>query len=239
MGIRITTSASQGSTCTASAVRRGLVAALPFIISNGVAGVIMGVAYRGLGLSFAAATLFSLIVYSGTAQAVTLGLWALPPPIGAMAAACAATNARYLVMGAHLQHLFADVSRRVMLPILFLLADASWLMTVAEVNRGRRDVGYLLGSSLPMAVGWVGGTALGYALPLKPNGPFASAAAFLPLAFIVALLPTQWNGPRVLFPWTASAAVGIATAHTFGQGWAMLIGGGVGTIVSALRGDDV
>jgi predicted branched-subunit amino acid permease len=231
--------ASQVSVCTTAGIRRGFVAALPFIVSNGMAGVVMGVAYRGLGLSFAAATLFSLVVYSGTAQAVTLGLWALPPPIAAMAAACAATNARYLVMGAHLHQLFADVSRRVMLPILFLLADASWLMTVAEVDRGRRDAGYLLGSSLPMAIGWVGGTALGYALPLKPNGPFAIAAAFLPLAFIVALLPTQWHGRRILLPWTVSAAAGIAAAHTLGQGWAMLIGGGIGTIVSALRGDDV
>ena len=126
-----------------------------------------------------------------------------------------------------------------MLPILFLLADASWLMTVAEVDRGRRDVGYLLGSSLPMAIGWVGGTAFGYALPLKPHGPFAIAAAFLPLAFIVALLPTQWHGRRILLPWAVSAAAGIAVAHTVGQSWAMLIGGGIGTFVSALRGDDV
>jgi predicted branched-subunit amino acid permease len=198
----------------------------------------MGVAYRGLGLGFTPAVLFSLVVYSATAQAVTLGLWALPPPIAAMAVACVATNARYLVMGAHLRQLFPDVPRRVMLPILFLLADASWLMTVAEAERGRRDAGYLLGSSLPMAIGWIGGTALGYALPLKPHGPLAVAAAFLPLAFVAALLPTQWRGWRSLLPWSASAAIGLTVASTLGQSWTMLIGGGVGTLVSALSGDD-
>jgi len=179
-----------------------------------------------------------LVVYSATAQAVTLGLWAWPPPIAAMAVACVATNARYLVMGAHLRQLFPDVPRRVMLPILFLLADASWLMTVAEAERGRRDAGYLLGSSLPMAIGWIGGTALGYALPLKPHGPLAVAAAFLPLAFVAALLPTQWRSWRSLLPWSASAAIGLTVASTLGQSWAMLIGGGVGTLVSALSGDD-
>ena len=198
----------------------------------------MGVAYRGLGLGFAPAVLFSLVVYSATAQAVTLGLWALPPPIAAMAVACVATNARYLVMGAHLRQLFPDVPRRVMLPILFLLADASWLMTVAEAERGRRDAGYLLGSSLPMAIGWIGGTALGYALPLTPHGPLALAAAFLPLVFVAALLPTQWRGWWNLLPWSASAAIGLTVASTLGQSWAMLIGGGVGTLVSALSGDD-
>jgi predicted branched-subunit amino acid permease len=221
-----------------AAFRRGFLAALPFIVSNGIAGIAMGVAYRGLGLGFTAAVLFSLVVYSATAQAVTLGLWALPPPIGAMAIACVATNARYLVMGAHLRQLFPDLPRRVMLPILFLLADAAWLMTVAEAERGRRDAGYLLGSSLPMAIGWIGGTALGYGLPLTPHGSLAVAAAFLPLVFVAALLPTQWRGWRSLLPWSASAAIGLTVSSTLGQSWAMLIGGGVGTLVSALSGDD-
>ncbi|MGE5146706.1 MAG: AzlC family ABC transporter permease [Candidatus Eiseniibacteriota bacterium] len=223
---------------SAAGFRRGFVAALPFIVSNGLAGIVMGVAYRGLGLDFGMAALFSAAVYSGTAQAVTLGLLASPPPIAAMVAACVATNARYLVMGAHLRQLFADVPRRIMLPILFILADASWMMTVAEAGRGRRDAGYLLGSSVPMAIGWIGGTALGVALPLTPRGPLAVAAAFLPLAFVVALLPTQWRGRRSLLPWAVSAAVGVAAAVPLGAGWAMLIGGGAGTLVSAVRGDD-
>jgi predicted branched-subunit amino acid permease len=224
--------------CTMDAFRRGFIAALPFIVSNGVGGVVMGVAYRGLGLDFASAVLFSLVVYSATAQSVTLGLWAAPPPIAAMMIACAATNARYLVMGAHLRQLFADVPGRRMLPILALLADASWLMTVAEAELGRRDAGYLLGSSVPMAIGWIGGTALGHVLPQQPHGPLAIAAAFLPLAFVVVLLPTQWRGRRSLAPWLVAAAVGVVAARTVGPSWAMLCGGAAGTLVSALRGDD-
>jgi predicted branched-subunit amino acid permease len=229
---------SSASSCTTAAFRQGFFAALPFIASNGIAGIAMGVAYRGLELGFVPAVLFSLVVYSATAQAVTLGLWALPPPVAALMFACVATNARYLVMGAQLRQLFPDISRRVMLPILFLLADASWLMTVAEAERGRRDAGYLLGCSLPMAIGWIGGTALGYALPLRPHGPFAIAAALLPFAFVAALLPTQWRGRRSLLPWTVSAAVGIAAASELDQSWAMLIGGGAGMFVNLLCGDD-
>jgi predicted branched-subunit amino acid permease len=224
--------------CSAAAFRRGLVAGLPFIVTTGVGGVIMGVAYRGLGLDHATAVLFSTVVYSATAQAVTLGLWAVPPPVPVMVLACVVTNARYLVMGAHLRQLFADVPARVMLPILALLADASWLMTVGEAERGRRDAGYLLGAGVPMAIGWIGGTALGYAVPLQPSGPLAVAAAFLPLAFIVALLPSQWRGARSVLPWAVSAAGGVAVALALGPSWAMLVGGGAGTLVSALRGDD-
>src|SRR4030095_4227281 len=192
-----------------AAFRRGFVAALPFLVSNSVGGIVMGVAYRGVRLDALPALAFSVVVYSATAQAVTLGLWAAPPPLAAMVLACLATNARYLVMGAHLRQLFADVPRRAMLPILLLLADASWLMTVAEAQRGRRPAADLLGAGVPMAIGWVGGTVLGHALPLTPRGPLAVAAAFLPLAFIVALLPTQWRGRRSLVPWTVAAAVGV------------------------------
>jgi predicted branched-subunit amino acid permease len=223
---------------TLAGFRRGFVAALPFIISNGIAGAVMGVAYRGLGLGFVPAVLFSTVVYSATAQAVTLGLWALPPPVAAMALACLATNARYLVMGAHLRQLFHDMPRRLMLPILAILGDASWLMTVAEAGRGRRDAGYLLGCSVPMAIGWIGGTAMGHVLPLTPRGPLAIGAAFLPMAFVAALLPSQWRGWRSLLPWTVAGAVALVVAGTLGQSWAMLVGGGAGTLVSALRGDD-
>jgi predicted branched-subunit amino acid permease len=182
--------------------------------------------------------MFSLLLCSATAQAVTLGLWAASPPVAAMMLAVVATNSRYLVMSAHLRQLFPDMPRRAMLPILAWLGDASWMMTIAEAERGRRDAGYLLGSSLPMNLGWIGGTALGYALPLQTQGPLAVAAAFLPLAFVVTLLPTQWRGRRSLLPWIVSGAVGVAVASTLGPNWAMLLGGGAGTLVSALRGDD-
>jgi predicted branched-subunit amino acid permease len=199
----------------------------------------MGVAYKGLGLGFAPSVLFSVVVYSATAQAVTLGMWAPQPPVAAMVIACVATNARYLVMGAHLRQLFGSLRRRVMLPILFLLADASWLMMTAEAERGGADAGYLLGASLPMAIGWIGGTALGYALPLKLGGPLAIAAALLPAAFMVTLLPTQWRGWKSLWPWAVSAGLALLVAGRVGPSWAMLIGGGVGTLVSLLRGEDV
>src|ERR1700758_5536002 len=120
MGMTMRTPAPSALPCTTAAFRRGFVAALPFIVSNGVGGIVMGVAYRGLGLDFASAVLFSLVVFSATAQAVTLGLWAISPPIAAMVAACVATNARYLVMGAHLRRLFADMPGRAMLPMLAL-----------------------------------------------------------------------------------------------------------------------
>lgn len=223
---------------TLAAIGWGLVASWPFIISNGIAGILMGLVYRGMGLGWAEGVLFSTVVYSAAAQAVTAGLWAEPLPVAAMMFAALVVSARYLVMGAHLRQLFPHIRNRTMLPILFILADASWMMTVAEAQRGRRDVGFLLGASLMMALGWIGGTTIGCILALVPPGPLAMAAAFLPTGFIVALVPSQWKPRATLLPWTASALVALVTAMVLPVSWAMLVGGGVGTTIAATLGHD-
>lgn len=224
---------------TRAAFRRGFLEALPFILSNGMAGMVMGVAYRSIGLGFIPSALFSVVVYSGTAQAVTLGMWAPAPPVIPMILACIATNARYLLIGAHLHQLFGKLRKRTMLPVLFLLADASWLMTTADAKRHGPDAGYLLGASVPMAIGWMGGTALGYGMPVNMDGPLAVAAALLPAIFVATLLPVQWHGRRSILPWVLSAAVAVLVSWLVAPSWAMLIGGGVGTAASMARGDDV
>ena len=238
MSIIMVTPPPSRATFTASAFRRGLVAGLPFLASYGAPALVIGVAYKGLGLGLVTAVMFSLLVYSSTAQAVTLGLWALPPPIAALMLACVATNARYLVMGAHLRQSFGRFSKRLMFPILFFLSDASWMLTASDAERSGPDAGYLLGCSLPGWIGWVAGTGLGYLLPLKPTGPLAAATAVLPLAFVVTLLPKQWRGGRFIIPWLLSAAGGLVAAAWLGESWAMLAGGSVGTLYSLMRGDD-
>jgi predicted branched-subunit amino acid permease len=221
-------------TMTAAGFRRGLVAALPFLLSNGAAGLVMGLTYKGLGLGATQAILFSVLVYSATAQAITLSLWASPLPVFAMIVACIAANSRYLLMGAHLRQLFGTLSTRRMLPTLFLLADASWLMTSSDTERNGPDAGYLLGASIPMAVGWSGGTALAYAAPLTASGPLSLAGALLPTMFIATLLPSQWKKTRAVWPWLTSAVTALLVARFVGPSWSMLIGGGCGTLVSVL-----
>lgn len=223
---------------TAAGLRRGLVAALPFILSNGLAGLVMGLTYKGLGLGALQAILFSLLLYSATAQAIILSMWASPLPIVAMVIACIATNSRYLLMGAHLRQLFDGLANRKILPSLFLLADASWLMTSSDAERNGPDAGYFLGASIPMAVGWIGGTALAYVAPLTANGSLRLAAALLPTMFIATLIPSQWKGAKSLWPWLTSGVVALVVARFVDPSWSMLIGGGCGTLVSMMAKTD-
>lgn len=222
-------------------VQRGLMVGWPFLFSSGAIGLIMGVTYRELGLDGLHAFLLSALLYSGTAQAVTAAMWTQSPlPLAAMMLAILSVNARYLVMGANLRQIFSDVPLRRMVPALFLLADANWVLTVARAEQGDRDVGLLVGSGLPMWLGWVGGTVIGHALNLAPTGALALAFGFLPLGLIVSMIPVQMKGKAraVALPWALTAASVWAASFVMPLTWATLAGAAVGTIVGAVRGRD-
>src|SRR5260221_12890304 len=102
MVIAMIIATSSASPCTAVAFRRGFSAALPFIVSNGIAGIAMGVAYRGLGLGFAPAGVFCFGVYFAPAQAGAPGPWGPPPPVAGVAGAFGATNTPHLWVGENL-----------------------------------------------------------------------------------------------------------------------------------------
>ena len=183
-------------------ILEGLRIGLPFLLSAGVTGMIMGLTYRELGFDLASAGLLSLLIFSGTAQAVTAGMLVQPHlALAPMALALASVNARYFIMSAHLRHLFPDLKLFRALPTLFLLVDPGWALTVNRAAEGRRDFGILCGIGLQNIVGWVGGTLLGFSLGVAPSGALSAGAAFLPFGLIVAVLPGQWRRRMTILPW--------------------------------------
>lgn len=224
-----------GEPLTLEAVRDGALMAWPFLISTCMTGLVMGVTYRGLGMGLGEALLLSATIFSGTAQAVTAGMLVTTPlPIVAMMLAVIGINARYLVMSAHLRRLFPDIRYRVMLPSLFLLVDGAWMITSIKADQGRRDAGFIIGPSAVMYFGWVAGTGIGHTLNLAPSGPMAAAATFLPLGFIIAMIPSQWKGSRTFLPWLITGSVALAAMLVVPATWATLIGAAAGTLVSAI-----
>lgn len=224
---------------TFSGVVLGFRIGLPFLLSSFLTGMVMGVTYHKLGIELMYAVALSAVVFSGTAQAVTAAMVMVSPlPVAAMALALIGVNARYLVMSAQLRTLFPDVKPRRMLPALFLLVDAGWLITVSRAESGQRDAGLLLGSGLAMYLGWVAGTTAGHMLGLAPSGPLALGIAFLPLGFMVAIVPSQWKGTRTLPSWLLTAGAALAASLLVSAAWAALIGAACGTTLAALRDDD-
>jgi predicted branched-subunit amino acid permease len=213
-------------------VQSGAILGLPLLLSTGAAGLVMGIACRQAGMSLPLAALFSAGVFSGTAQALAVQLWAATPPLFAILFAAGAVNVRYLVMGARLAAIYPDVPRRIMLPTMAIYGDGSWLIAASEVERGRRDAGVLLGASAVTILGWVGGTIAGFIAGVALAGPWAAAAAFVPLGFIVAYVPDQWRGRMTALPWAVAGTISIISLQFVAPQWAMLTGGFAGTMLA-------
>lgn len=219
---------------TMHGVRSGAFLGWPLLLSTGASGLVMGIACKNVGMSLLLSALFSAGVFSGTAQGLAVQLWSSSPPMIPILLAAVAVNVRYLVMGARLAAIYPDVPRRIMLPIMAIYGDGSWLIAASEFERGRRDAGVLLGASAMTISGWVGGTIIGHIAGVALDGPVAAAAAFLPLGFIVAYVPGQWRGRMTALPWIIAGSLSAASLRIVAPHWAMLIGGLAGTICAAI-----
>lgn len=217
---------------TMRGVRSGAILGWPLLLSTGAAGLVMGIACRHAGMSLPLAALFSTSVFSGTAQALAVQLWEATPPLFAILLAAGAVNVRYLIMGARIAAIYPDVPRRIMLPTMAIYGDGSWLIAASEAERGRRDAGVLLGASAVTILGWVGGTIAGFIAGVALAGPWAAAATFVPLGFIVAYVPDQWRGRMTALPWAVAGAISIASLQVVAPQWAMLAGGFAGTVLA-------
>jgi 4-azaleucine resistance transporter AzlC len=141
-----------------SSFRTGLKAGLVFALPGFALAVSFGVLARTLGWGILAPILSSIVVFSGSAQfAIANVLGAGGSPAAAIAAAIL-VNARFAPMGVALApSLKGSRIRRAF--EAQATVDSSW--AIANQGGGRFDRELMLGATLPQAVAWIGGTAVG------------------------------------------------------------------------------
>lgn len=136
----------------------GARAAMPFALATFVLGVSFGMLARSLGWETVAPIVFSVIVFSGSAQFAVAAV--LGDGGGAFAAVAAAVllNARFGPMGlAIAPYLKGGPLRRALEGQA--VVDASWAL--ASRGGGRFDREFMMGATAPQLPAWVGGTVVG------------------------------------------------------------------------------
>ena len=219
-----------------SAVLAGARDSLPFTIGVVPFGVVVGLVAERQGLSLGEAALMSGTVYAGSAQLLALAAWASPAPVLAASFAAFVVNLRLALMGPVLAPWLNRVRGWRLWASLFLMADQNWAMSVREMQAGRHDAGYLLGSGLPMWVVWVATTALGWILGGAVQPPAGHPLFFAALAVFVSLLVPLWRGRSDALPWVVAgvSAWGISLMLP-GTSWHIVAGALLGSLVGALR----
>ena len=182
-------------------MRRGIRAGVPPAIATIAVGISFGVLAQPV-VGTVAAIAMSLIVYAGSAQFAAVSTLAAGGTPGAAVLAGLLMNARFLPIGiAAAPALRGGPLRRAAEGQA--VVDASW--AIAADGRGNFDRELLIGATIPQALGWWTGTAIGAIGGSALGDPQALGLDAVFPAFFLALLVNELRRGR------AVAAAAIAT----------------------------
>lgn len=214
---------------------RGARQAIPLVIGTFPFGLVVGVISDAKGLSMLETLVMCGLVFAGSAQLLALELWTDPAPVMAATLAALVVNLRLAPMGAALAPWLDRLRGWRLWGTLATLVDHSYALSAAEMRRGGRDAGYLLGVALALWFFWMIAVSLGHVagavVRLPPGHPlyFAATATFC------AILVPVWHGVRRdLLPWAVAACVSLlAWAAGLGAPWPLLGGALSGAALGA------
>jgi 4-azaleucine resistance transporter AzlC len=140
-----------------STLTAGIRAGLPLVVPTLALGVSFGVLAEPV-MGKIAPIAMSVVVFAGAAQFASLSVLAAAGGAGAAILAGLLMNARFLPMGfAIAPSLSGRAGKRAAQGQA--VVDASWAL--AHRPDGTFDRGVLLGATIPQAMAWIGGTAIG------------------------------------------------------------------------------
>ena len=207
----------------------------PVAISIAAYGVVWGVLAGQAGMSVAEVALMSGLVFAGASQFVALDMWHPGSlPILSIIVATAIVNLRVLLMSATLRPLVGHLPLPLALGAMFFVSDEQWAMTMAEVQKGKGSVAFLLGTGVLSWFSWTLSTLCGRVLGAFIDDPKTYGLDFAFTATFLALLLGMWRGKGDLVPWLVGALVAIAASQLIAGNWYIIIGGLAGSLAGAV-----
>lgn len=214
--------------------RDGLVAVVPLVPGVAVFGLVYGVLARQTGLSLAATTTMSGLVFAGAAQFTAVSIWgqASGPLI---VVTTLMINLRHLLMGASMAPHLRGQPGTWKAMLAFGLADESYALAISRYLRGEGSREFFLGVNVALYASWVlGGLTGGILGGLVVNPARWGIDLVFPLTFLGLLAPLLTR-PVTATVAAASGVVAVATAAWLpGKGnlvLAILVGSGIGVIL--------
>lgn len=196
---------------TRKGVLRGARDAVPLVIGTFPFGLVVGVISDAKGLSLLETLLMSALVFAGSSQLLALELWTDPAPIAAATVAALVVNMRLAPMGAALAPWLDRLRGLRLWGTLSTLVDHSYALSAAEMRRGGRDAGYLLGVALALWCFWLVAVGVGHVAGAVVRLPPGHPLYFAAIATFCAILVPVWQGARRdLAPWLLAAALSLA-----------------------------
>jgi len=218
----------------------GMRLALPVLPGMIAFGLAVGATAARKGFSFVESLAMNVFVYAGMSQLVAMEAWPERVTLGALPALMVlmvTVNARMLLMSAALYPWLGASPPWKIYPTLHVLADPSWIIAMRYRANGGSDAGILLGSSVLLAVAWVGASCLGYIGGTLIADPRRYGIDLVMPIFFAAMLIPLWRGPRPAIAWVVAGVVAV-TVHQLAGGWWFIVAGAIaGSVVGGFLDD--
>jgi predicted branched-subunit amino acid permease len=176
-------------------------------------------------------------VNAGSAQMASLQVWEFPIPLTALVLTVAGINSRYFLLGAALRPHFGTLPAWQMYPTLFVMGDGNWALTLREINEGRKDAGFLLGSGLLTFSVWLCAVVLGQLFGLMLGDPRRFGIDFLLAAFFATLSVGFFKAHRGVTALVVSIAVAVLVQKLVPGPYYLFAGALAGSLAGMLRHD--
>lgn len=214
----------------------GVKATTPMVVGGIPFGIIFGALAITSGLSPAAAQAMSLLVYAGSAQAVSLGMISGGASLPAIWLTTFVINVRHALYSTSLAPYVKHLPQRWVLPLAFWLTDETYLIVIKhyeEPDPSPYRHYYYLGSALFMYSSWQLSTLIGIIFGTAIPDPTRWGLDFaMSATFIAMMIPSIKNRPSLAAVLVASV-VAVAAQGLPNQLWlilAMLCGVAAGVI---------
>lgn len=182
------------------------------------------------GFSPLQALLFSVFVYSGSAQMAALSILAAGTSLTtsilwSIVALILVMNARYVLFGATLRPWLGQVPPFQAYSTLYILGDGNWMMSLNAYEAGERDAGFVLGSAMSPCLSWLAGTAIGSILGGKAPNPQVLGLDFMLVAFSAAMMVGMFRQRSDLGVVAVAVVAALAVALAGSPAWAPVVAG--------------
>ena len=218
----------------------GMRLALPVIPGMMAFGLAVGATAARKGFGFVDNLVMNVFVYAGMSQLVAMEAWPERVTAGALATLAVlmiTINARMLLMSAALYPWLGSSSSRRIYPTLHILTDPSWLIAMRYRAGGGSDAGVFLGSSVLLAIVWIGATCVGHVGGGLVADPRRYGIDLVMPIFFAAMLIPLWRGGRRAIAWIVAGAVAVAVHRLAGGWWFIIAGALAGSVVGGFLDD--
>ena len=199
-------------------------------------GITYGLLVREAGIHPLVGLLFSILLFTGSAQLVVISLITAGAGFLEMALATLFINLRYILMAGYLSP-YVRMARRRLLP-LYALAVSTWtpplLSSYVTQDRPRPHV-YLLAIAITIWLGWIVVSAVGLTIAAQMPPSLDTAARFAFPALLIGLIFSMVRRlGQGLSAILVSGGFALALLTVMPAQWAMILGAMAGGAAGAM-----